>query len=110
MAVRSPVTLYASANIAVTKSQIVAAAALKKRIIRKATFCNDTGGAVVVDLYIDPTGSAECHILDTKTLADKEIFSVPDIEGHVLGPSGTMDLNSDTANVQLIITASEVID
>ena len=109
MAFRSAKNGYASNSIPTSKTEIIAASD-KKRIIRKATFTNTTGGVVVVDLYIDPTGSSEIHIVDTKSLADAETYTVPDIEGHVLEAAGTIDVTSDTASVGLIITVMEALD
>jgi hypothetical protein len=105
---RNPDNLYASASIPTTKTEVISAEANTKRIIRKATFTNNSGGALTLDIYIDPTGSAEAQIADTKSLADQETWSCPDLEGHVLQASGTIDLGSSGAGIDCIISGIKV--
>jgi len=101
---RTPITLYSSASIAAAKTEVVSAKGNTKRIIRKATFTNNSGAALTVDLYIDPTGAAEVQIADTKVLADQETWSCPDIEGHILEAAGTIDATASGAGIALVIS------
>ncbi len=105
---RTPTSLYSSASIPTTKTEIVSAEANTVRIIRKATFTNNSGGALTIDLYVDPSGSTEVQIVDTKTLSDKETWSCPDIEGHILGASGTIDVTASGAGIDLVISGVKV--
>lgn len=104
----NPSNLYASASITAAKTEIIGAELNTKRIIRKATFTNNSGGSLTVGLYIDPTGSAEMQIADTKTLTDQETWSCPDIEGHVLEAAGTIDAEASGAGIDLIITGTKI--
>jgi hypothetical protein len=102
-------SFYSSASIPTTKTEIVSAEASTYRLIRKATFTNNTGATVTVDLYIDPTGSAEVQMADTKTLIDGETWSCPDIEGHVLQPTGTIDVTGSAAGIDLVISGMKIV-
>ena len=105
---RSPSNLYASASITAAKTEVVAAETGTKRIIRKATFTNNTGGVLTVDLFIDPTGAAEVQVADTKSLADAETWSCPDAEGHVLEAAGTIDAGASGAGIDLVISGVKI--
>jgi len=105
---RTPTSLYSSASIPTTKTEIVSAEANTVRIIRKATFTNNSGGALTIDLYVDPSGSTEVQIVDTKTLSDQETWSCPDIEGHILSSSGTIDVTASGAGIDLVISGVKV--
>jgi hypothetical protein len=104
----TPVNLYTSSSIAVSKTEIVSAASNTKRIIRKATFVNNNASAVTVDLYIKPDGSNEEHIVHTKIIAPYETYSVPDIEGHVLEAAGTISATASTTNIELNISGYNI--
>lgn len=100
--------LYASDSIPIVKTEVISAAANTKRIIRKATFCNNSGGTLTFSVYIDPTGTQEVQIVDTKVLIDQETYSVPDLEGHVLEASGTLDLIASGAGIDCVITGNNI--
>ena len=104
----TPVTLYSNPSLTVAKTEVVSALANTTRVIHKATFTNTSGSTQTIDLYIDPTGSSEVQIADTKVLIDQETWSCPDIEGHVLTPSGTIDVTPSAANVQLVISGRQI--
>ena len=104
----NPSTLYSAASIPIAKTDVVVAETATKRIIRKATFTNISGGALTFDLYFDPTGGSEVQLLDTKSLADMETYSCPDIEGHVLEPGGTIALVASAANISCVISGTKV--
>lgn len=106
---RSPASLYSSASIPTTKTEIVSAESNTKRIIRKATFTNNSGGALTVDFYFDPTGAAEVMLADAKSLADQEVWSCPDIEGHILEAAGTIDVTASGAGIDLVISGVKVV-
>ena len=101
-------SLYSSASIPTTKTEIISAEASTYRLIRKATFTNNSGATVTIDLYMDPTGTAEVQIADTKTLIDGETWSCPDIEGHVLKPDGTIDVTGSAAGIDLVISGMKI--
>lgn len=105
---RVPINLYTYASIPTSKTEVVSAATSLKRIIRKATFVNNSGSTATVDLYMYPDGINENRTVHTKTLIDKETYSVPDVEGHVLEPAGTIDVAGSVANIQLTISAINV--
>ena len=105
---RTVKNLYASNSLAITKTEVISAVTGTTRQIRKATFTNNTGATVTVDLYIDPTGTDEIQLVDTKPLIDKETWSVPAIEGHVLGASGTVDVTASATGVDLVISGVEI--
>lgn len=105
---RSSASAYSTNSCPTTKTEIISAESNTVRIIRKATFTNNSGSTQTVDLYIDPSGSLESRIVNTKVLIDKETWSCPDIEGHVLSAAGTIDVTASAANVAL--TISEVKD
>jgi hypothetical protein len=105
---RTPATLYSSASIAVAKTEVVEAESNTIRIIRRATFTNNSGGTLTVDLYIDPSGSVEVQVADTKVLIDRETWSCPDAEGHVLEAAGTIDVTASGAGIDLVITGIKV--
>lgn len=104
---RTPAVLYAKASITQAKTVVIAAEALTKRIIRKATFHNRSGGALTIDLYCSPDGTNEVRIENTKILSDKETYSVPDIEGHTLEAAGTISVACSGASIDLIITGTK---
>lgn len=104
----TPASLYSNASITAAKTEVVSAEASTVRVIRKATFTNNSGGTLTVDLYIDPTGAAEVQVADTKTLIDTETWSCPDIEGHVLSASGTIDATASGAGIDLVITGIKI--
>lgn len=105
---RTPSNLYASASAPATKTEIISAETATTRIIRKVTFCNNSGGTLTVDLYIDPDGATETQILDTHPLIDQEVWSCPDCEGHILNASGTMDINVSGAGLDVLISGIKV--
>lgn len=100
--------LYASNSIPIVKTEIISAEASTRRIIRKATFTNYSGSSVTIDLYIQPDGSNEVQIVDTKTLVDQETWSCPDVESHVLEFLGTLDVKASSTNVALVVSGSKV--
>jgi hypothetical protein len=106
---RSPSSLYSSASITAAKTEIIAAEAGTKRLIRKATFTNNSGGVLTVDLFIDPTGAAEAVLADTHSLADMESWDCPNAEGHVLEAAGTMDAGASGAGITLVISGVKVV-
>lgn len=106
---RSPSSLYSSASMPTTKTEVISAEANTKRIIRKATFTNNSGGALTFDLYIDPTGAAEVQLCDTKAIADQETISIADIEGHILEAAGTVDIASSGAGIDCVISGVKVV-
>ena len=99
---------YANASIPIVKTEIIAAEPNTTRVIRKATFTNNSGGTLTVDLYIDPTGASEVQIADTKVLIDTETWTCPDIEGHVLEAAGTVDVTASGAGIDLVITVIRI--
>jgi inner membrane protein involved in colicin E2 resistance len=105
---RTPSDLYAKASIPTTKTEVIGTDASTIRILRKATFTNNSGSTRTVDLYIDSNGTREVHLVPAKALVDKEVWSCPDFEGHVLSQNGTVDVNADAAGVDLIISGIDV--
>lgn len=105
---RTPANFYSNASIPAVKTEIISADANTVRIIRKATFTNNSGGTLTVDFYIDPTGAAEIQIADTKVLIDQETWSCPDIEGHILEAAGTVDVTASGAGIDLVISGINV--
>lgn len=105
---RNPASLYSIASLPTTKTELISAETATKRIIRKATFTNNSGGTLTVNLYMDPTGAAEVQIVDTKALIDTESWDVPNIEGHVLEAAGTIDGDASGAGVDLVISGVKV--
>ena len=105
---RTPSPLYSSASGPTTKTEVISAETSTTRIIRKATFTNNSGGTLNVDIYVDPTGSQEVQIADTHTLVDQETWSCPDIEGHILNASGTVDLTISGAGMDIVISGVKV--
>ena len=105
---RTPTNLYAIASAPTSKTTVIAAEASTTRIIRKATFTNNTGSTVTVDLYITADGTNETQLADTKTLIDTEVWSCPDIEGHILTADGTVAVNTSAAGVDLVISGVKV--
>lgn len=105
---RVPTTFYSTASGPTVKTEVVSAVAATTRIIRKATFTNNTGGTLLVDLYIDPTGSQEVQLADQHTIIDQETWSCPDIEGHILSPSGTIDITISGAGMDIVISGVNV--
>lgn len=104
----TPATLYSSASLAATKTEIIAAEASTKRVIRKATFTNNSGGTLTVDVYIDPTGASEVQIIDTKVLIDAESWVCQEIEGHVLEAAGTVDVTASGTGIDLVISGFKI--
>ena len=100
--------LYASNSLTASKTEVVAAVTGTKRYLKKATFTNNTGSTVSVDLYIDPDGATEIQLVDTKYLIDTETWSVPGFEGHVLEAAGTIDVTASATGVDLVITGIEI--
>ena len=103
-----PACLYSSNSLAAAKTEIIGAEANTTRVIRKATFTNNSGGTLTIDLYIDPTGAAEVQIADTKVLIDTETWSCPAAEGQVLSPSGTCDVTASGVGIDLVIPGLKV--
>lgn len=104
----TPASFYSTASAPTAKTEVVSAATATKRVIRKATFCNNSGSTLTFDLYIDPTGAQEVQIVDTKTLVDKETWSCPDAEGHVLNAAGTIDIAVSIAGLDVAISGINV--
>lgn len=100
--------LYAYASIPTIKTDIINAEGSTQRVIRKATFTNNSGATVTVDLYIKPDGVNEIRIADTKVLVATETWSCPDAEGHILEAAGTMAVVASAANVELVISGFKV--
>ena len=105
---RTPSNLYAIASVPTVKTQVVGPDPSTIRILRKATFTNNSGGTLTVDLYIDPSGSSEVQIADAKALVDQETWSCPDIEGHILNQNGTVDVTASGAGIDLVISGIDV--
>ena len=101
-------SLYADASIPIVKTEIISAEANTRRILRKATFTNHSGLSRVISLYIEPDGSNEVQIVDSKVLVDQETWSCPDIESHVLEFTGTASVSADGTNVALSISGTKV--
>ena len=56
-------------------------------LIDRSTLCNTTGSAVVVTLYLVPTGSspgAANTINSARSVAAGETYTCPEVEGHIL--------------------------
>lgn len=104
----TPAMLYAIASAPTAKTEVIAAEPSTIRVIRKATFTNNSGGTLTVELYIDPDGSTEVQIVNTKTLIDKETWSCPDAEGQVLSPTGTVDINTGGANIGVLMPGIKI--
>ena len=104
----TPSTLYSNPSITAAKTEVVSAEASTKRVITKCTFTNNSGGTLTVDLYIDPTGASEVQLADTKVLIDTEVWSCPDIEGHVLEAAGTIDATASGAGIDLVISGYKI--
>jgi len=100
----TPVNLYASASITAAKTVVVAAEPNVIRAIRKATFTNNSGGTLTVDLFFTPDGTNEVILADTKVLIDTQVWSCPDGEGHILEPAGTISVGASGAGIDLIIS------
>lgn len=105
---RTPSNLYASASGPTVKTEVISAETATKRIIRKATFTNNSGGTLQVDMYFDPTGVLETQIVDQKSIIDQESWSCPDIEGHILEAAGTIDLTISGAGMDVLISGVKV--
>lgn len=105
---RAVTNLYASTSLAASKTEVISALTSTTRIIRKATFTNTSGATVTIDVYVDPDGATETQIVDTKVLIDQETWSCPDLEGHVIGASGTVDITASAAGVQCLISGVQV--
>lgn len=105
---RTETTLYSSGSLTASKTEVISAVTNTKRIIRKATFTNTSGGALTVDIYVDPTGLTEVQIVDTKILADQETWSCPDLEGHILEADGTVDITASGAGIDCVISGVNV--
>lgn len=104
---RTPSVLYAKASITQAKTVVIAAEASTKRIIRKATFHNRSGGALTIDFYCSADGTNEVRVENTRILSDKETYSVPDIEGHILEAAGTISAACSGANIDLLISGTK---
>lgn len=100
--------LYASSSLAATKTEIISAETGTTRLIRKATFTNNSGGTVSIDLYVDPDGASEVQIVDTKYLIDQETWDCPQIEGHIINASGTVDVTASATGVDLLISGVKI--
>lgn len=105
---RTPNSAYSNASVPTTKTEIISAKTATTRLIHKCTFTNNSGGTLFVDLYIDPTGASEVQLVDQKRLVDQETWSCPDIEGHVLTASGTVDVTASGTGIDLVISVIEV--
>jgi len=103
-----PSNLYADSSIPIVKTEIIAAEANTRRILRRATFTNISGSQRIIDLYIEPDGATEVQIVASKTLVDQETWSCPDCESQVLEFTGNLSVNADGTGVTLIISGSKV--
>lgn len=95
---------YASASIPIVKTKIISVTPTAKRLLRKLTFINNSGGPLTVDLWVDQTGITEVQFLNTKTIANLQTWSSIDIEGHVLEPNGVVWVAASGHNMAMMIS------
>lgn len=69
--------------------------------IRKATARNTDASAVTVDIYILPNGTAasSAQPIVSKSVGAGSTVSIPEIEGHVVPDTGTIQAFAGTTNV-----------
>jgi len=106
--ISAPTYAYANASIPTTKSQIIGPSTTAKRQIRKLTFINNSGGDLTVNLWIDTSGIIEVLFLNTKTIANLQTWSCIDIEGHVIEPNGTMNVQASGSNLAMNVTSINI--
>lgn len=99
---------YANSSIPTSKSTVVNIKADTKRLLRKVTYVNGSANIIVVQLWIDLLGTNEVHFVIDKQIAPKEIWSVVDLEGHVMEQNGTIAVSASDTDMALTISSIRI--
>lgn len=79
-----------------------------KAIIKAATLCNNSGGAVNVTLTLNPrTGGTARTLIDNRSIADQETYLCPELINQVVEAGGV--IQAQGLNVELMISGVEIV-
>lgn len=110
--VAAPKVLYSGQLANTTDNSLYSPAAGKSAVIKHATVCNTTGGAVTVTVRVVPSGGSAdgTHvILSGYSLAAGDTLPLSDyLEGCCLAPGDSIHAQAGTANaVDVVISGVE---
>lgn len=84
-----------------------------RAIIRRATFANSSALAATVTVHLVPSGgsaSVANQIVRARALGAGEVWSAPDLEGHVLEAGGTLQASASAASaISLVASGVEIV-
>lgn len=72
---------------------------------------NTTGGVETIDVYLVPDGGTAGSsniVIPNKSIADDESYGSPEAVGHYLEPGGTIQIESSSASLTLVISGREI--
>lgn len=79
-------------------------------VIKRADFCNNTGGTITFSAYVVPSGGtavAGNQVISTYSIAANTTYVSPELAGMVLGPGETLQAIA-SANASVTITVSGI--
>jgi len=79
-----------------------------KAIIKAASLCNTSGGAVLVTLTLNPrTAGSARTLIDNRSVADEETYNCPEVINHVLEAGGVIQASG--LNVLFVMSGVEIV-
>lgn len=106
------ISLLGSSQLGSAATTVYAASAGSAARIDKATFCNTTGAAATLTVYIVPPGGAPgagTTIVSAVNVGANSTYVSPELPGHVLGPGYSLQALSSVANAITALVSGTVV-